>query len=69
MSISVAHSQKGLGDPDNVEIILVAHDPALKYFETSSADKQFVERFQSQCSKGLEFDACGNTLKSLQITL
>ena len=60
---------KGVGGPDNVEIILVAHDPALKYFETASTDKQFIERFQNLRSKGIEFDACGNTLKSLQITL
>ncbi|HTH94280.1 MAG TPA: DsrE family protein [Rhodocyclaceae bacterium] len=54
---------KGVGGPENVEIILVAHGPALKAFEKKNADPSLLERYGSLQKKGVEFDACGNTLK------
>lgn len=66
---NIENHVKGVGGPENVEIVLVAHGPALKAFETTSADQQLVERFQALRSKGIEFDACGNTLRSLKLTL
>lgn len=66
---NIENHVKGVGGPDNVEIILVAHGPALKAFESASADQKLVEQFQALRNKGIEFDACGNTLRSLKLTL
>ncbi|MEJ1959683.1 MAG: DsrE family protein [Nitrosomonadales bacterium] len=60
---------KAVGGPENVEIILVAHGPALQYFQQENNDRPFLERIQSLRNKGIEFDACGNTMRSQQITL
>jgi len=60
---------KGVGGPQNVEIILVAHGTAVKAFDKSSADKSLLERYGSLQKQGIEFDACGNTLNKEKLTL
>lgn len=60
---------KGVGGPENVEIILVAHGTAVKAFEKTSADKSLLERYGNLKKKGIEFDACGNTLNKDKLTL
>jgi uncharacterized protein len=60
---------KGVGGPENVEIILVAHGTAVKAFEKSSADPKLLERYGVLQKKGIEFDACGNTLQKDKLTL
>ncbi len=53
---------KGVGGPDNVEIILVAHGPAVKAFEKKEAVPTVLSRIRTLNKSGVEFDACGNTL-------
>lgn len=60
---------KGVGGPENVEIILVAHGTAVKAFEKNSADKSLLERYGALQKSGIEFDACGNTLNKEKLTL
>jgi intracellular sulfur oxidation DsrE/DsrF family protein len=60
---------KGVGGPENVEIILVAHGTAVKAFEKTGADKGLLERYGALQKKGIEFDACGNTLNKEKLTL
>lgn len=60
---------KGVGGPGNVEIVLVAHGPALKAFEKKKAEPKLLERITGLRNSGIELDACGNTLKAEQLTL
>lgn len=55
---------RGVGGPDKVDIILVAHGPALKAFEKTSAPPTLLERVAGLKKTGVEFDACGNTLNN-----
>jgi intracellular sulfur oxidation DsrE/DsrF family protein len=66
---NIKNHYEGVGGPSRVKIVLVVHGPALKAFQTKTANpivKQDVERFHSG---GLELNACGNTLKAQKITL
>ena len=59
----------GVGGPDNVTIALVVHGQALRAFHASSANPD-LSRHVGQFSKvGVELAACGNTMKSQNITL
>ncbi|HTJ97922.1 MAG TPA: DsrE family protein [Rhodocyclaceae bacterium] len=60
---------KGVGGPENVEIILVVHGPALKAFEKSNTDPKLLDRLGLLKTKGLEFDACGNTLQKEKLNI
>lgn len=53
---------RGVGGPDNVEIILVAHGPAVKAFEKKESTPTTLDKIAGLNKKGVEFDACGNTL-------
>lgn len=56
----------GVGGPQNVEIILVVHGPALKAFEDISALPGLKSAFTQLKSDKVAFNACGNTLNSLK---
>jgi intracellular sulfur oxidation DsrE/DsrF family protein len=59
----------GVGGPDHVILALVVHGPALRAFQTASANPD-VSRHVGQFAKnGLELAACGNTMKGQNITL
>ena len=59
----------GVGGPENVTIALVVHGQALKAFHSASANPD-LSRHVGQFSKaGLELAACGNTMKSQNVTL
>jgi uncharacterized protein len=59
----------GVGGPDNVTIALVVHGQALRAFHANSANPD-LSRHVGQFSKvGVELAACGNTMKSQNITL
>lgn len=55
---------KGVGGPQNVEIILVAHGPAVKAFEKTVAVPTVLDRIAGLKKGGVEFAACGNTLRN-----
>ncbi len=57
---------KGVGGPQNVEIVLVAHGPALKAFNVLSGNQKVIGILQKlQREAGVSFRACGNTMRKL----
>lgn len=60
---------RGVGGPDKVDIVLVAHGPALKAFEKKEAQSGLLDRVAELKNKGVNFDACGNTLRNNRTTL
>jgi uncharacterized protein len=59
----------GVGGPDNVTIALVIHGQALKAFHASSANPDVTRRVRQFSKAGLELAACGNTMKSQNVTV
>jgi uncharacterized protein len=59
----------GVGGPDKVEIILVAHGPALKAVQALEGDAATIDKLQSLIKEGVAFNVCGNTLKTLKYEL
>jgi uncharacterized protein len=59
----------GVGGPDNVTMALVVHGPALRAFHAESANWDIAHRVGAFSKVGVELDACGNTMKSQNITL
>lgn len=59
----------GVGGPDNVTIALVVHGQALRAFHLASANPDTAKRVGQFSKAGLEFAACGNTMKSQNVGL
>jgi hypothetical protein len=59
----------GVGGPDNVTIALVIHGQALRAFHAASANPDISKRVGQFSKAGLEFAACGNTMKSQNVGL
>jgi intracellular sulfur oxidation DsrE/DsrF family protein len=59
----------GAGGPDNVTIALVIHGQALKAFHAASANPDITKRVRQFSKAGLELAACGNTMKSQNVTV
>jgi uncharacterized protein len=59
----------GVGGPDNVTIALVIHGQALRAFHLASANPDTAKRVGQFSKAGLEFAACGNTMKSQNVGL
>ena len=59
----------GVGGPDHVTIALVVHGQALRAFHSASANPDLSKRVGQFSKAGLEFAACGNTMKSQNVTL
>ena len=66
---NIANHIKGVGGPENVEIILVAHGPALKAFHEMSADEKVSKRVEALQGQGVQFEACGNTMQAQAVSL
>lgn len=60
---------KGVGGPENVEIILVTHGPALKAFHEMSADEKISKRVVALQGQGVNFEACGNTMRAQSVAI
>jgi intracellular sulfur oxidation DsrE/DsrF family protein len=60
---------KGVGGPQNVNIVLVVHGPALKAFQDIEALDSIRDHVKALQGDGVEFDACGNTMKALDVGL
>ncbi len=60
---------KGVGGPENVELVLVAHGPALKAFHDIEADPKVTERVAALQGQGVRFEACGNTMRAQAVQL
>jgi hypothetical protein len=59
----------GVGGPDNVTIALVVHGQALRAFHLASANPDLTRHVGQFSRAGLELAACGNTMKSQNVTL
>lgn len=59
----------GVGGPDRVTIALVVHGPALKAFHSTSASPDISKRVGQFSKTGMEIAACGNTMKSQNVTV
>ncbi|MEO8317596.1 MAG: DsrE family protein [Bradyrhizobium sp.] len=59
----------GVGGPDNVTIALVIHGQALRSFHSASANPDISKRVGQFSRAGIEFAACGNTMKSQKVEL
>jgi uncharacterized protein len=59
----------GVGGPDHVTIALVVHGPPLRAFHAASANPDIVRRVGRFSKAGVEFAACGNTMKSQNFAL
>lgn len=57
---------KGVGGIDNVDLILVAHGPALKEFNTIEGTSKVQDMVSSLMGEGVQFNACGNTMRALK---
>lgn len=60
---------EGVGGPQNVEIVLVVHGPALKAFHDISASEKVKASMASLRKDGLAMAACGNTMKVQAVKL
>jgi len=60
---------QGMGGPDKVTIELVVHGPALKAFYAASANADVTRRFGEFSKAGLAAQACGNSMKTQNVTL
>jgi intracellular sulfur oxidation DsrE/DsrF family protein len=60
---------EGMGGPDKVTIELVVHGPALKAFYAASANADVTRRFGEFSKVGLAAQACGNSMKTQNVTL
>lgn len=60
---------QGVGGPQNVHIVLVVHGPALKAFQDIEALDSVRSKVKALQGDGVEFDACGNTMKALHVGL
>lgn len=59
----------GVGGPDHVTIALVIHGSALKAFHRVQANPDITKRVDDFSRDGVELAACGNTMKSQNVTL
>src|SRR3954447_23645299 len=59
----------GVGGPDNVTIALVVNGQALRAFHASGVNPDLSRRVSQFSKAGLELAACGNTMKSQNVTL
>jgi intracellular sulfur oxidation DsrE/DsrF family protein len=59
----------GVGGPEHVTIALVVHGQALRAFHSSSANPDLSKRVGQFAKAGLELTACGNTMKSQNVTV
>jgi intracellular sulfur oxidation DsrE/DsrF family protein len=59
----------GVGGSDKVTIALVVHGPALRAFHLAATNPDMTRRVGQFVKAGLELAACGNTMKSQNVTL
>ena len=59
----------GVGGPDHVTIALAVHGQALRAFHSASANLDLSRRVGQFSKAGIELAACGNTMKSQNVSL
>ena len=58
---------KGVGGPENVELVLVVHGPGLEVFHDIEATDNLRKAVAGLQELGVEFDACGNTMRAQDV--
>ena len=66
---NIQNHYDGVGGPENVTIALVVHGPALRAFHLAAANPDITGRLRHFAKAGLEIAACGNTMKSQNVSL
>lgn len=51
------------GGPDNIDVVLVVHGPALKLFENANADQELKEKIKMVLDKGATAEMCQVSMK------
>lgn len=59
----------GVGGPENVHIVLVAHGPAVNAFTDIEATEKVRNGLAKLKGEGVDLDMCGNTLKGFNLTM
>ena len=59
----------GVGGPENVHIVLVAHGPAVNAFNDIEATDRVRSGLAKLNDQGVELAMCGNTLKGFGVSL
>ncbi|MCB1504544.1 MAG: DsrE family protein [Hyphomicrobiaceae bacterium] len=59
----------GVGGPENIEIVLVAHGPAVKMLNTISGDQSIIQNMTGLMGQKVQLHICANTLKALKTEL
>jgi intracellular sulfur oxidation DsrE/DsrF family protein len=59
----------GVGGPENVTMALVVHGQALRAFHSAPANPDLTRHVGQFSKAGLELAACGNTMKSQNVSL
>lgn len=59
----------GVGGPENVHIVLVAHGPAVNALTEIEATEKVRNGIAKLKGEGVELAMCGNTLKGFKLTL
>ena len=60
---------EGVGGPQNVELALVVHGPALKAFHDLQATEPVKKALAGLQSQGVGLNACGNTMRAQTVDL
>ncbi|NEX22585.1 hypothetical protein G3480_20130 [Thiorhodococcus mannitoliphagus] len=59
----------GVGGPENINLVLVAHGPAINALTDIEATDKVRKAAAKLQEQGVELDICGNTLKGFNLTL
>lgn len=59
----------GVGGPQNVELALVVHGPALKAFHENAANEKIKASIAAFHKSGVGLNACGNTMRAQTVEL
>jgi intracellular sulfur oxidation DsrE/DsrF family protein len=59
----------GVGGPENINMVLVVHGPAINAFSEIEATEKISSGVASLREQGVDFEMCGNTLKGFNLGL
>ncbi|WP_373509498.1 DsrE family protein [Thiocapsa sp.] len=59
----------GVGGPENINMVLVVHGPAINAFNEIEATEKVSSGMASLREQGVDFEMCGNTLKGFNLGL
>jgi uncharacterized protein len=66
---NIANHLNAIGSPEDADIRLVVHGPALLAFSTKTIELGVDERLSQLREQGVTLEACGNTMRGAQLSL